>query len=362
MITAIWLTIILVNIILSILHKNNSIIAFASAIVIVLLLGGNYQNADYEGYFRYYTDQLYPSSMEPGYVYLSSVSHAIGLTYQSFVLVLMSFSVGMTTVVILRYGADKHLIIALYLLTLFFLDAVQIRQTVAYSLFTVAIMLLSDGKRVLGAISIIVAFLFQWTAIVFFPLVFLDPKKQLNKKMIRWIVTIILFSCLIVFINGNSLSFLMPIIRMFVRADKLVYFDSRTRFGFVLYFTFQFACMYIAYICKTTILKFSKNEALIRYAEYIYMATMYACFALPFVMLNNNFSRIFKFSMMGCFILIANVYKEQRENGEMIWIGNSTIINPPTFSVIVVMYVLVYEIVIQLSGVVTDVLTYNSFF
>lgn len=363
MILAIWLFILIINLFFGIIKKNNKIVLILSVVLIVLILGGNNYNADYAGYLRYYNAQIYPTTMEIGYTYLSSFFHTLGLEYQYYVLLLMAVSAIIISIVSAYYKANGHIVIFLYASTMIFLDAVQTRQSIAYAMFLLALMVLSHKKKILSAVCIVIAFLFQWTAIVFLPIVFLDSSKRLSKHALRIIVSIISGLCVIVFASGNRISFLMPLIQKFVTGQKLLYFETSGRFGFLLYFAFQFACIYISYICRETLMSRESDDKIIAFANNVYMTTIYASLGMPFVMINNNFSRLFKYTMLGCFILISLVMMtcKNDKSSVPVKLGSRAAGTPATFGFIVVAYILIYEFVIQVPTVVTDVLTNNLF-
>ena len=359
MIIAIWTFVLVINLLFCVIKKQSSIVAFVSVVAIILITGGNNMNADYPGYYYYYNSQIYPSSMEIGYRLFARLFYSAGFSYQCSVIIILAFTSLLVAFVVIRYKANSHVVIALYMSTMLFLDAVQIRQALAYAFYALFVMFLAENKRVLGTVCLVVAFLFQRTAIVFLPLIWLDPEKRISKRAIKIIVSIIAASCVIVFINGNSLKFLIPLLKHFVSADKLTYFETSTHFGFLKYFAFQFGCMFMAKTCKLSLSDLVLDDKYSHFADYMFMSVMYACFALPMVMINNNFSRFFKYSMIPVFLCISFIYKERNKWNWPIRVSSDMFISGPVFAAMTFVYVLIYQLTIQIYSVTRDVFTYN---
>lgn len=362
MATAIWAIILVVNLVLGLLKKHYKLIAVISLILIVLLVGGNYDNADFSGYNYYYRNQIYPASMEIGFTFFSSVCNSLGMDYQAFVLSIMAVLAIIAASVVIYFKVNPHVILFLYSATLLFLDAVQIRQTIAYVLFTLSLLFLAKRRKIIAALVMFIACLFQITTVIFVPIIFMNPERQYSKKIIRGFVAIIFMVCLFVFVSGSSLLFISNIMQSIISSDKMVYFNTRTRFGFVIYFIFQFSCMYIVYTCKNKLNRDEQNPELLSFANYVFLASMYACVGMPLVMLNNNFSRFFKYTMIGCFVLIARIIGAREGSGNLVPLGKRYYCRLGTYSVFVGVYVLIYELTIQIMSVFTDVLAYNVFF
>ena len=348
------------NIVEAIRNKNNRIIVLLSVLFIILLVGGNSYNVDYPGY-EYYYNQHINSTFEPGYLLFASFSRRFGLSYVYFNLLLVTFSVIIYTFVVKKLNGPFSFVIALYLLTMSFLDAVQIRQFLCYSLFTLAIYYLSRNNSIGFFAAMIAAASFQLSALLYLPLFFIKNKNTEDNRMMLLFFLFILIICLGVFANGNSISFLKSIMSHFLAKEKLVYFDSHTNWGFILTFSFQFMCVYISTIIDHYLVGINDPD-IFSFSGIVRKSVYYSSIALPLVMINNNFMRFFKFSLLGLFILSSYVLSKLRSSEkQQILIFPGTSGDRQLFILLIFILFATYAVSIQVSSEVFNVLTYNLF-
>ena len=366
MIIVIYFTLIILNSFLAMLRKNSKSALLLTICGQSLLMCGNNMNADYLGYLYFYTNQNYAGSMEIGYKWLSKLAYGLGLDYQTFNMIILL--VGIIFLYVLAYSLSEnvHLVSVLYLSTMVFLDVVQVRQFIVYIIMAYALVVYSRKKRILYCLLIILGSLFQVTILVYLPLLFLNIDRVWSKKFIKIFLVIISLVCVVVFISSSQLNFIGDIMSRFVGSDKMIYFQTRTRYGFLKYFAFQFLCIYIAWIIQ----KYYSNKEVEsnkkNLVNTMYICILYSSIAMPLIMLNNNFYRYFKFGLIPLFIclsyLMIDTQKSNRNSIESkIPLTKRYVVNSGIHFVICGALILSFSILMQSYEVVKEVFDNNMF-
>lgn len=364
MISILYVVVLLVNIIELLRNKNYFFFNLCSVLFMIVFVGGNTFNADYLGYQYYYNHQI-SSSFEPGYLWISALSSKAGLDYQHFLIILTVLSFSFILMAIYYLKVPFPTFVVLYLVTMSFLDAVQVRQFLAYAIFTVALLFLAEKKRILFIIFVLLASSFHLSAIVYVPLVLFVGEKGTSKQLIRLFGGTILLSCVFVFANGNSIPFIGNVLSRFLASEKLVYFSTRTRLGYLKYFVFQFSCIMLAQIVDRFIIR-EGDSHYISFSRVVNRCIKYSSFAMPLVMLNNNFMRYFKFSLIGLFILVSYtvwifISSRYKENSPYINLIGGKIGRLDVFILLCIIFVIMYEYSIQVKSAVIDIFDNNFF-
>ena len=171
MILFLYIFILLLNLICVISNNKNKIVLLLSVIAMIVIMGGNNINSDFEAYKYFYERQTYPSSMEPGFVFVAKLFSQLGIEYQLFTTVVFSIGIIGLTLLAVKKTNIPHFVIIMYMLTMIFLDTVQIRQFIVYVLFAIALNELSLGRKKRYTIIILLGGLFPYTILVYLPLV-----------------------------------------------------------------------------------------------------------------------------------------------------------------------------------------------
>ena len=365
MIVWLYIAVLFVNLIECFLQKNNKILNIITVLFIIIFVGGNNYNADYNGYIYFYRNNI-SSTFEPGYLFFSSLARKIGLDYQMFVMMLVTLALMLIMISVLYLRVPFPMVAVLYLITMSFLDAVQIRQFVCYCIYTIALIVLSQNKRIAYIALVLLASTFQLSALLYIPLVFLNGKKYISKELIKCFVIIIILLCGVVFLMGNTIPFLEPLMARYLNAEKIIYFQTSTRLGFLKYFLFHFVCLFFMYITNEFVNR-EGNEKMTMFSDVVYKSVMYTSIALPLVMLNNNFTRFFKFNLIGLIILSAYSVSLLLRRNEL---GNYRVVRLPmkrngkidVYILLLIMFCSIYWFALQISSVVSDVFGNNIFF
>lgn len=358
---ALYFGVIVINIICLIRKKNIKLINAINVLCCIVLIGGNSYNMDYPLYEYYYNNRV-KTTMGIGYTWFSNLCYSIGITFQSFLLLMAVVSMGCICFVAWHEQIAFCFFSVIYLTTLVFLDAVQFRQFFAYSLFTLGVFFLCKGNKVLYIALILLAITFHITAIAFLPLAFIDDDKKLSRIVISLIIISSIIASLITFSNGNSIPGIKYFVNLFILERNRYVFETRTRFGFLKKMAYQTYSIYLAGICDSFIKKYGNEKEAI-YSRKVNIAIKYSCFAFPFVMMNSNFGRFFKYGSISLIILMAMVFRifiTKSSSNPRIHLNHvHRTAKIDMFIVFSILFAIVYWLCMQVSSAVIDVLTNN---
>lgn len=362
MLACLYCTIVALNTVLVAIRKKSKTVLVITVLFELILMCGNNMNADYNGYQYFYAIQVYNNGMEWGYVILSKMAYALGLDYQGFSILIHMMGVIGINLIFVKLSENVHLVSLLYLTTLIFLDVVQIRQFLAYIIFTLAITCYCKNKKIYCFLLLIVGSLFHITVIVYLPLLLLSTKMEFDTKLVKMFFGIILMLCFFVFLTGSRLAFLDKIFSNFISESRMTYFKTRGRYGFIIPFMFQFICIYICHIIYKYYHNKSDDEARKKYINSVYVFILYSSIAMPLIMLNNNFYRFFKYGLISLFICVSNLKKDidkARKGDNGIRVGGKYVIRKYGVLCICLLIILSYTCFMQSHSVVEDIFKHN---
>lgn len=355
---AFYTIIVLINLLALRAHKKSIWLDIINILFIIVFVGGNSDNPDYEGYMIRFDSDV-DGTFELGYLVLTTLCRELGLKYQDVVTVFCVLSVFIVYLSARLIKSNFSYYSILYLMTLCFIDAVQFRQMICYSIFTLTIYFLAKERRVLSTVLLIIGSLFQTTTLFFIPFALFSKffsRKDVIKKM--WYISLGL--CILTFLNGNTIPYLESFLEGNLADSKLVYFQTKARFGFVIYYAYLIACSYCAYTLSKA---FSNlNNVIGKYSTIIYSAYAYSSFSIPLIMMNNTFFRFLNFPLLGLFLVFSC----------FLWISFSR--KAPDLDLTQLRYfrkkivigicltVLSYNIFLQMGNVVSDVFKYNAYY
>nr|WP_296481777.1 EpsG family protein [uncultured Acetatifactor sp.] len=339
-----------------IIKKNSKIIIIFSTSIIWAIMGLNTYTSDYPFYADYYNTQVFSMSFESGFILLSNFLYLVGADYQKFLMVF--FLIGI--LVMILAAKDFHVnwpsIILLYSLTQIYMDTNEIRQFMAYCFFALAMsQYAKKSSKFQYCIWIIVAILFHRSAAILLPFPFLFAGIKNREKILKIYFAVIVFFCGAVFMNGNRIPGLNTILIAFGLQDKAIYFETSTRYGFLLFWAAYFSNMLVVYFAKKEINKNDGNydDYQKKYVKNLWEFLLYTSFAMPLCMLNSEFLRYYRFSVYPVILVISViVYKKAKHRLKL-----CTIRLLPFF--LCTFYLIAYNITFQHWRVVDEVLKNN---
>lgn len=299
-----------------IIKKNSKIIIIFSIPIIWAIMGLNTYTSDYPFYADYYNTQVFSMSFESGFILLSNFLYLVGADYQKFLMVFFSIGILVMILAAKDFYVNWHSIILLYSLTQIYMDTNEIRQFMAYCFFALAMsQYAKKSSKLQYCIWIIVATLFHRSAAILLPFPFLFTGIRNREKLLKIYFIVIVFFCSAVFMNGNRIPGLNTILIAFGLQDKAIYFETSTRYGFLLFWAAYFSNMLVVYFAKKEINKNDGNydDHQKKYVKNLWEFLLYTSFAMPLCMLNSEFLRYYRFSVYPVIIVISIIaYKKAK--------------------------------------------------
>lgn len=161
------------------------------------LYGGNLWNGDREAYELYYVrDSIVPWGMEVLYGYMNILSYKLGLSFQTFQVIISFFTISLICIYFNRIYQYPGAAIFLYFLLMLPLDYVLMRTSLSYAIVLNAFVFLFRGNRGAYFTLVVIAAMIHQSAALF--LIFLLVKKEgtINKTSI-YIMATLFFSAFI---------------------------------------------------------------------------------------------------------------------------------------------------------------------
>lgn len=344
------------NLIFAVNSKKNTFVLIITVAFMAIMMGCNTYTTDYPGYEIVYNMEGNQGSFEIGYTLTNRIFKLIGLTYQQFLFVYELCGILIGMIAIKRITDNYHYALIMYLMTAVFMDTNQIRNYLAYMLLALALTYLSERKKLIYEVLVIIACLFHTSSAPFALLPLFIWIVNSKKYWMKIYVGIISALCLVIFINGNRIPGLLNLMTLFLDKDKVnAYFTTQTRLGFLLFFFGYFCLVLIVQISLKEIENSHQmNEKMDAYGNVIFSLIMFTSFALPLVMLNSEFLRYFRFCIFPLITLIAAIMEKKRTR-----IKNRHSVVIARYDIVTYIMIISYSIVFQHYRVAGEVFNNN---
>lgn len=363
MMVVIYSIVIILNLWIGACDKKNRLVILLSGAFIAIVMGLNTFNSDYMTYEYCYNTQSYSFSVEYGYELLSSILFRLGFSYQQFIFIFFLIAMLIAGIAINNINANFHVCIALYMMTEIFIYTCEIRQTMAYVIYLLALTCLVKNNYKGFLISIIIGGLFHRSLFALIPFVFLYKNMRNNRKILKIYFFCILVMCAIIYVGGNKISWLSLVLSSVLPADKLVYFQTSTNLGFMLFFFANFANIFTVIQIRKIYHKMNEKMTFLddkqeKFIEIVFNSLLYLSFAMPLCMLNSEFLRYFRFSVFPIIVILSFsfIYKAMlsRKKLNKIYFLKSDLI--------ICLYIICYTIGFQHFRVMEEVMSNNLLF
>ncbi|ELB05721.1 EpsG family protein [Enterococcus faecium] len=298
MLKIIYLLTIFLNLALVFKNKRNKYIEFMSVILIYVLIAGNTSSPDVQNYSNMYTlAPFLPWRIEFGYQILERIGNMIGLTYPYFRAVVSILPV------FLLYKTAKelvhgkiHLFLIGYLLFPVFMDSVQIRIFIAFSivLYALRFLLLPQKKWLLKYLFLIaVAATFHITSIVYTILLLVKLKKAKSTTIL--LIGFSLSICFLTYINHNNLIF-SGVLDYFFKDEKIQeYLVGKTTNGFLTSFAMQALNILVSALMLIAIQsQGDRSSVSFKINQMLMWFNLIMILIFPFQMLSITFYRLYR--------------------------------------------------------------------
>lgn len=291
--------------------------------VMVLLAGFRYWDADYNSYYTTYNRLSQINRVDVryiGYHYLQMIFSNLGLKFEEYIVFvyIIGFAVLIFSIKLLTSNVNQ--VLAFYLIFAFGIDVIQMKSfcSEVISFLGIAILLkyyskneqLRKNNRVIFSFFclMILALVFHFSAAFYLlsGLVYLmiDNKKIEMKKLVLVIIVVV------VFVYGNGLSYILSLankIGVIGDMEYLVRWSKRnTRLGWI---TPSFLIVMIVF-AATYIYPRSLDVDKEKIAVKNFILT--AIFIIPFLIMNTTFNRLVRIYMLLLYIIFVNARKRMR--------------------------------------------------
>lgn len=270
-------------------------------LIMLMICIFNYKNSDYEGYKFIYNNLNSPEIiLEKGYVFILKIIRYFTANYQVVVGIIGFFTLSLLSSIAKKMG-DYQKFIGLYFIFPFFLDIIQIRFFLAYTIFLISISYFFEKKKmVLFILFLISIFIHKSVIIYYIPYIFI----RIKKKQLKY-----------VFIIFSIVSFIVvktPILKIIIsKIDAYrfqVYTSQNMNFGGYLYLILFFI-NFLLTIKSLKYLKNRKNENM-ELINYIEVINYFSLVLLPLFFLNSNFFRLYRPIIVLSIIVYSNIFKD----------------------------------------------------
>lgn len=274
------------------------------------------QMLDYEDYLIHYNlIGMETSPFERGYTYLSEFFISNGLDYQEFRWITVMFSFLLLFIGILFFTKNVSLYVSLYGTTVFFLDAIQVRNLMMISFVILGAGLLtrkSNKLRIIGIISIFIST--QFHDIGFLYLVLLVPLSFISWKNLYLSLKPIVIgtSVITVIITISSFTKLSSVLTLLMNkfssrdlaADKIETIYSRGS-SFTRVLLIWLCVILIIYVSQIILEKFYVDNKIDDKLRILSLGSWLSLVSVFLIVLAPDFSRITRNSFIFVILLIC---------------------------------------------------------
>ncbi len=267
------------------------------------LFSFNGESADIDVYERFYgySDRIDEAMFEPGFFLMCKLCSGFGLSFEQFHQLFGLIAFSLIGISVAQYCVYPTLPMILYLLYPFLLDCAQIRHFMAVAIFVFAIRYLRSYslKNLLFYVSLIlIAASFQLTAIAFFAFLLVYVKKRRRVYFIAVFITLLLFTL------GMSIKSLPVFSYILDLRDKDFYEDSMPMMQLLMYSLFYLILISLAVLAYKR--GRFKNEGKECMQEMMVKISYVAMTFIPVLLVDFQFTRLFRASLLPVYIAIAN--------------------------------------------------------
>lgn len=293
--------------------RRAHVFAFLLIFILISIVVLNKNNPDYITY-----QWMYESGMkvEKGWKFLEDVAKNFGLDYDSFKSVVVMVSFILIEVGLIKLHVNENIVLSMYAVYPFAMDAIQLRNLLATSIFVYAYhFLINDTKRgkYIYAFLVIISATIHSLFPIFLLLLLINhkfPNSARNKLISIAVIFSILSVCLLklfpnfVAIFGNYL--------FSTKADKINYYvQNNVGFGFLIFGIMQTLFITSIYFFMKNTEGFNDYE--IKLIKSIYWSDMLLLCTLPLFTIHIEFYRIFRNMCIFNFIVFSFILRRKKD-------------------------------------------------
>jgi hypothetical protein len=274
---------------------------------IAYMMGRGAATLDTENYYLKYVEVKYSSlsnTYEPGYYLLQKLGYNLGFDFSEFKISITFISLLFMDVLVRKTTKNKvYFFYLMYLFFYIFIDTVQTRSFLSFSIVACGISFLFYSgikyKKIIYIGFIFLAASIHISAIAYLPFLLIDFKNE--KLLIRAVVLITTFSCLLILMSGTDLGAFKVLIQYVTDNSNRVehYGNNKVKLGFLYPIVMHFISLFFIYLCMSELYKYNdkeerhtSSEFLVYTANLMYKINMIAFLFFPLYMFNMQFIRL----------------------------------------------------------------------
>lgn len=298
-------------------RKHSKILTILLISFLWILFWGNYQNPDYNNYLRNYNwiafsgDTIFNSiGSEFGFRFLMKIVSYCKVNYTVFVVIISFIGFLLIYSTVIKFTRNTNYVFVFYFFTPFFLDVVQVRNFLAMSImiFSIRYLFIEQKKgKIMYILAILLATTIHYSSILYLPMIFIS--KTNKKKMIKLIVAVSVLGSIIILLGNNFWPVIGDSICKILNIEKAnIWFENRTRFGYLLFFGMQAMSFLMIRIARknvnrnlkdgddsqisTTTVTYEQNGY--KFIELLYWINIFAFAFFPLYILDSTFTRLMR--------------------------------------------------------------------
>lgn len=326
MITVFFVTIMAINIMIALKHRNSSFFAALLWVIMLLVFSGNIRTgfSDLPHYReRYYSRTSERFFSEIGYTNIANYMFDRGLSFQIFLALIFVISSLLIYYAVRSLNLNYNAFLSMVGLFYLFFSMEVIRYFLAASIAFLGFCLLKDGNlksRIFYIVFVLISALFHKSLLLLIPFAFFYRKGGLDTgkiKMLLYImVGIVLILIILNLVTHNSGVYLERFFYLIgddsisrYKANYYILDQKRVNFGYLYYFAYF--GMNLLMSCSVKTIYEQGNISRSDYVEIVYQFNVYSMVYLPFIMISTTFFRYILFGAIATFIAIAELINNE---------------------------------------------------
>lgn len=284
--------------------------------VLWILMGFNLDNPDYmfyENLFYRVESGITTVSVEGGFLFLVKIAVGIGINYQIFLICYSAFGLILICSSIIKYTKKPSFVLIAYFCYPFLLDLTQLRHFMAVAIFVFSIRYLKEynAKNLIKYCALILIAASQQILALSF-LVYLLVYMNNSKRAIRIAVVLTIFNLVgFKYILKSSL-----VEKIFsLRGKEVNYVGGYSIGQVIMYGMFFGVLLVLCYILYRNDMNKDKSY------DFIFKICMYSSIFIPFIMIDFQYTRLFRASIIIIYIYISNQISKLNKRDMFIWQG-----------------------------------------
>lgn len=283
-------------------NKKHIISVLLSFLFLLLLMGGNSDNADYSNYQSSYQEAANFWNVKKSYwAYYFSMFffNKLGLSFEIYHFAIYGVGLFFIYCLMRKTMGWSLLFLLFYCIYPMMMDPTQMKNFMAMVIFSYAATFLIDSSfknDIKYIFLVILAAGFHLSAFIYLPLFIF--RRFTNKKHFMTILIVGVFAISILFSFTSLNSFLMTTMTAFIADDissKEAYFYQGVRLGFLPYLFANIVIFLIAnYLRKNAKSSFELTEYQKNFLNLVFIISAYAFLFVPFYQFTLDFARFFR--------------------------------------------------------------------